>query len=299
MPDFRLFYLIAILLSGTSAHGGAPTFTTKSYGTDFPTGYVQTPEGERFLRTAPREFFRGRGAVPAHASLRGRTGPIENQGRCGSCWDFSLTSALRGTLMTSGKDPGRLSFNYLLNCAANAYGCWGGNFAAAEYLVDPRGAPRYGADGEYTGARGACETKPVVGTALRYHVLGSQDAGPSFEDIAYVVGVLKRPVSIVVQADGNWKKYAKGVFNDCTPSSGMNHLVVIEGYDCESAVGKTGNCEFDSAGNLPAGVGTWLIRNSWGEKWGDHGWITTKATDENGRRCNNVASQALYFDVAK
>ena len=270
-----------------------------AFAANFTTGFVQTPEGEAFERNAPRDNFRSvREPIPARYSMRGRTGAIENQGNCGACWDFSLTSTLRGTLKMAGKDSGRLSYNYLLNCASNAYGCYGGNFSAAQYLVNPRGAPVYGADGPYTGARGRCENKPVAGTAARYRMLGARDSNPSFQDIAYVLGVLRRPVSVVVYSDENFRNFkGAGVYKSCRSYSSFNHLVVLEGYDCESSVDKYGNCVFDQNGNLPAGVGRWIVRNSWGEIWGDRGYGTMKATDTAGRKCNGLANSALYFDV--
>ena len=284
-----------------------PTYTARAYHIPRTTGFVrQSRESMRFLERTPRvSFVAPNVKIPGTFSLRGDAGPVENQGMCGSCWDFSLTTVLRGTLMTHGHDPGRLSFNYLLNCDTQMQGCNGGDFSAAQMFIAPLGAPQYGSDGSYTQAQGQCLSEKPVASAISYKLLGS-DLGqypnvpaPSFEDIAYVVGVLHQPVSIDIVADNNFENYASGVYNDCSDNniSDINHMVAIEGYNCETSVDKTGNCVFNKHGNLPPGVGTWLIRNSWGKSWGDNGYITMKATDSTGTRCDAVATDALFFQV--
>lgn len=209
--------------------------------------------------------------------------------------------------MSKGKDPGRLSFNYLLNCSTEMQGCDGGDFSAAALFLSPNGAPAYGTDGGgYTESQSKCQAAPAVASAVTYRFLGN-DGGefpnapePSFQDIAYVIGVLHQPVSTDIAADDTFEAYAGGVYNGCSDNEekDINHMVVIEGYDCGDSVDKNGNCVFDAQGNLPKGVGRWLVRNSWGTDWGDRGYITMLATDPaTGKRCNAVASDALYFDV--
>jgi C1A family cysteine protease len=297
---------LALSLSAFADSTEAPTYTTKRYPTQFATGLVRTIASQEFLRKAPHKSFDDVTPVPGSYSLQGKAGPVENQGQCGSCWDFALTTALRGAWMAGeGKDPGRLSFNYLLNCATEMDGCQGGDFPAADLFINPLGAPAYGSDGTYTASEGKCQQKPAISSAVSYKLLGSdlgahpETPAPSFRDIAYVVGVLHKPVAVDVYADWRWQGYSHGVFNKCTSvaDKDMNHMVVIEGYNCETAIDASGTCVFDADGNLPAGVGTWTIRNSWGTSWGDHGYITTKATDKNGVRCNNIATDALYFDL--
>ena len=304
-----LVLLLTPMMFATAALADAEvaTYTKAKYTRAFATGLVRTHQSEDFLRTAPRvSFIEAQGNIPSSYSVRTHAGPVEDQGQCGSCWDFSLTSVLRGTLMMNGKDPGRLSFNYLLNCAqAPQSGCDGGDFAAADYFVAPMGAPAYGSDGAYTGRAGTCSKQPAVASAVSYKLLGTnlgsnpKGAPPSFKDIAYVVGVLHQPVSVDVAADYNWQYYRSGIYNGCSDEKDedVNHMVVIEGYSCETSVDSAGNCVFDANGNLPAGVGTWVIRNSWGTSWGDKGYITTKATDKDGKRCNAVATDALFYDV--
>jgi C1A family cysteine protease len=295
-PVSALLLLLAPLAWATPA----PTYVSKQYPQEFYTGGVHTPSSVAFMRSAPRRtFVTAPAPVPSKYTMRGKTGQIENQGQCGSCWDFSLTSTLRGTWMMAGKDPGRLSFNYLLKCNSKGYSCWGGSMDAADDFVSPKGAPKYGADGEYDGSSYGCQQEPVAASATQYFMLGPKGENPSFKDIAYVVGVLHRPVSVFMEADSTFQSYVKGIYNGCPSGSsdGGNHLVVIEGYDCESSVDKAGNCVFDKNGNLPAGVGIYDVRNSWGSTWGEKGYVRMKATDDNGARCNAVASYALYYEV--
>jgi cathepsin L len=292
--------LLLTLLSPTSAFSNelAPTYTTKIQ-SKHATGLKLTQRNKDFLSAQIRTSFAGQ-AVPAKASIQGKAGPVEDQGQCGSCWDFSLTEALRGSIMMSGKDPGRLSFNYLLDCASTMQGCDGGDFSAADYFVAPKGAPKYGSDGAYTGVAGKCKSEKAIASAKAYHLLGAEANGTvSFQDIAYVVAVLHLPVSVDLDAqDGDFMNYAGGVYNKCAGSAAnIDHMVVIEGYDCEKAVDESGNCAFDANGNLPNGVGTWLVKNSWNTSWGDSGYITIKATDATGAKCQALATDALYFEL--
>lgn len=298
----------AILAIPAKSLAEEATYGTVSYPVRHATGYVPSASGKSFLKTAPRVSFRlNTTPVPGKASLRGQAGPVEDQGQCGSCWDFSLTEVLRGTLKTHGKDPGQLSFNYLLNCATAMQGCDGGDFGAAALFISPLGAPAYGSDGDYVAQNGKCKKEPVVASALSYKLLGDDfgafpgAATPSFHDIAYVVGVLHQPVSVDVAVTDSWEAYSYGNFNGCDEKDpkNINHMVVIEGYDCGESVDSNGHCAFDAQGNLPAGSGQWLVKNSWGSGWGDSGYIHTAATDSKGNKCNLIGYDALFYEVAQ
>jgi len=292
--------IIAILLGlaiiPMAAEAG---YKKKKYSEKHHRGLKITEKTKKFIKTAPRAQFSVQPVfLPSSASLRGKAGPVEDQGQCGSCWDFSLTSTLRGTLIQAGKDPGRLSFNYLLNCNTEGYSCDGGDFGAAQMFVSPAGAPAYGSDGPYVAQSGQCVKESPIAYTASFKILGGSYGGvpkSTFKDIAYIISQLHRPVAVDVGADDNWMNYESGVFDDCNAGSQINHMVVIEGYDCETAV-KDGHCVFNSKGGLPKGVGTYLIRNSWNTTWGDDGYITMKASDRYGRRCNQIATDALYYE---
>lgn len=64
----------------------------------------------------------------------------------------------------------------------------------------------------------------------------------------------KQPVSATVDAT-NWSSYSSGVFNRC--GSNLNHGVVL--------VGLSG--------------GVWKVKNSWGNAWGERGYIRLAGGD--------------------
>merc|ERR1719286_103958 len=55
-----------------------------------------------------------------------------------------------------------------------------------------------------------------------------------------------------------WQLYGSGVFSGCSYSSniGLNHAIQMVGY-----------------GTDPQHGDYWLVRNSWGKLWGEHGYI--------------------------
>lgn len=72
----------------------------------------------------------------------------------------------------------------------------------------------------------------------------------------YMALLKKGPLSIAVAASP-WHSYGGGIFDACgyDENVDLNHAVVLEGYGEEN------------------GVGYWLVRNSWGEEWGEGGYI--------------------------
>jgi len=79
-----------------------------------------------------------------------------------------------------------------------------------------------------------------------YHQLAAND--PDELETALAT---KGPVSVSVSA--NWGRYSGGVFSGgCSADScTVNHAVLAVGYDTDY----------------------WLIRNSWGSRWGEEGYI--------------------------
>ena len=236
-----------------------------------------------------KSFKNGSVTIPDKLDLRPKLTQIENQGGCGSCWAFSLTSTHRDGHTLAGRDPGRLSQEWLVDNSTEADHCNGGYFDSASDFVDPRGQPLWSACPYKQGA-GKCPVDlPIAAHITAWFMLGDKTTGPAVKDIEAYMSATGNPVSIGVAASaGRWEGYSGGIYNACADAE-MDHMINIVGWDNEGA-------EFDKDGNLPPGKGIWILRNSWGGYWGESGYMRSKMTDPKGKRCNNVAGEAAAFE---
>ena len=227
--------------------------------------------------------------IPNTFDLRPNLTQIENQGSCGSCWAFSLTSTHRDGHALAGKDPGRLSQEWLVDNSTEAEGCNGGYFDSASYFVQPGGQPLWSACPYKQGSGNCSAALPLAAHITAWYMLGEKGKSPTVQEIEAYMASSGKSISIGVAAGaGAWESYSGGVYNACV-SGQLDHMINIVGWDNEGAA-------FDAGGNLPPGKGVWILRNSWGKFWGESGYMRTKMTDPSGKRCNAVAEEAAYFD---
>ncbi|XP_045462019.1 procathepsin L-like [Harmonia axyridis] len=182
---------------------------------------------------------------------KGAVSEVKNQGECGSCWTFSSTGALEGAAQIKTGVLTSLSEQNLMDCATeeyNGFGCDGGtSIGAFQYAQDNGIASE--ASYPYTGSQGSCKSfKPVV------HATGFVRVPQSEKELLNAVGTAG-PVSASIVATDNLQDYKGGILNDPTcDGQNVNHGVLVVGYDSEN------------------GKDYWIIKNSWGPKWGEDGY---------------------------
>lgn len=258
---------------------------------------------EERLRTGTERVYR----APADAKLKSfkladfgiKMAPTRNQGSCGSCVYFSITLNFMNSLLLRGFDIPQLSEQHLMNCGGSGSQC-GGAFGSgvAGALVKMGGLTslqKY----PYTARSSRCQQPKAEKFG---QILGYESIDPSPRTILAAIHEGK-PVSAGVAVDRAWAAFDGGVYNACGSMS-TNHYIDIEGVDCETSVDADKNCVFDEDGNLPNGVGTYLVHNSHSTDWGDDGglggeggYMISKITDRRGRRCNNLAGEGEVLDI--
>lgn len=254
----------------------------------------------------------------------GVIGPIRNQGSCGACWAFSAIGAIESAMainkLNASKNPSDsslvsdstqtglvspLSEQNLIDCDRTyEKGCDGGLMETAFQEEELLGGICSEADYPYITAQGTCASDMctvVPCSQVRDYVDVEPQSSGALKD-----ALKTNPVSIAITASNMmFQFYAEGILetdNCATTSASMGE----EGCQLPYTGQKTCLPDVDH-GVLVVGFGTdeeadsdtkdfFKIKNSWGDTWGEDGFIRVARYDardsnENG---DNWGMCAMY-----
>uniref|UniRef100_A0A669ELV9 Cathepsin L.1 n=1 Tax=Oreochromis niloticus TaxID=8128 RepID=A0A669ELV9_ORENI len=198
---------------------------------------------------------------------------VQNQMDCGSCWAFSAIGALEGQNFRKTGKLVSLSKQQLVDCSQSFgnHGCNGGWMDWAFKYIQATGGIDTEASYPYEAEEGNCHYNPeTVGATCTGYV----DVSPNEDALKEAVATIG-PISIAMDASHeSFQFYQSGVYDepDCSKTV-LNHDVLAVGYGTEN------------------GHDYWLIKNSWGIRWGDKGYIKMSRNKSN--QCG-IASDATY-----
>ena len=176
------------------------------------------------------------------------TTKIRDQGYCGSCWAISAASQVESDAIIAGywSTDKQLSVEQLLECDDSNFKCQGGwTESAFDYIKnngleseDDYPYTAYYADTEKCG-----DSENYVLGIEEFYTVANED-----QLVDYVLGT--GPISACVDSS-TWDTYMDGIITDC--GEDVDHCVQIVGVNVKESY--------------------WKIRNTWGEDWGEDGYI--------------------------
>lgn len=189
-------------------------------------------------------------ALPDNYDLRlvpGGLPPVRDQGlTCGSCWSFATTGVLETMIAIKEHRHIHLSEQQLLSCNKHQFSCRGGGFSF-DMLENP--GQTLASNFPYSASDEPCrENLPVAERVATWYFIGDGQRPPSVNQLKQAI-FQNGPIGATVFVNKAMTDYKSGVFTGCEDHE-ANHLVVLVGWEGDH----------------------WLMRNSYGEAWGEHGY---------------------------
>ena len=188
---------------------------------------------------------------------------VKNQGQCGSCAAFSAIAAFEVCYKKITNESIDFSEQQLVDCGykhAGAKGCVGApQHAYMDWLgtlkpglTTEKGYPYKGVKSKYKCPKSLTVANTGARVAKAYYTYNGT------EELMRKLVLKHGAVLATVTASGPLSQYKSGIFGGCEPGKKVDHAVTVVGYGREK------------------GIDFWLIKNSWGLKWGEKGYFRLK-----------------------
>ncbi|XP_053601744.1 uncharacterized protein LOC128670253 [Plodia interpunctella] len=200
---------------------------------------------------------------------------VKNQDGCGACWAFSTIGNVESQYakVHGAENLISLSEQQLVDCDTTDHNCGGGAMEnALLYFVNSGGGVMSEQDYPYLGKFGQCTFDQ---NKARVNVTGCVDFTNTPEEDIKEILVNNGPLAVALGVDINFKFYRGGILRTCDPNIKYNHALLIVGYGSEN------------------GVPYWIIKNSWGDEYGEKGYIRLIRSNPDCRvgKCQLVSAQ--------
>ncbi|MQM02136.1 hypothetical protein Taro_034902 [Colocasia esculenta] len=196
---------------------------------------------------------------------------VKNQEGCASCWAFTAVATVEGINAIVTGDLISLSEQEIVDCDDLGTHCQPGYIQRAYDYIQRNMGIDTDANYPYTAQQDVCKADRNQEVTID----GYANA-PRNNERALSMRVSRQPVGSAVDASGrNFQFYDGGIYRKaCTTN--VNHAVTIVGYDSE------------------AGEDYWIIKNSYGDAWGEGGYMKLPRNVADRRGKCGIAMWPIY-----
>lgn len=212
-------------------------------------------------------------ALPSHFDWRdhGCVTTIKSQSRsCAVCWAFATIGSYESAICVNGGPLLDLSEQYLIDCNKQQYNCSSEGWVDFNDLTE--GVPLESCY-PFECPQRKCQDKPCKsGCPMHYpmadwYYVGYSTEVPGADSLKTAI-YTHGPVAAGVVVNSAFKHYTGGIFDKCEDGFSTNHGIVLVGWNDDG--------------------GYWILKNSWGTKWGEQGYMRIRYN------CSNVGYAAAY-----
>lgn len=173
----------------------------------------------------------------------GKVSEVGNQGTCDAGYAFCSAGLIESYYLIKGTNV-TLSKQQIVDCSADytTFGCQSGSRNGTLTYIREKGLTT-DVSYPYKGVKNNCQKAIGEYKPAYKHVEFS-----GCTDIQN--GLYASPLTVAVNAE-LWQSYRSGIFNACPSSVQVNHDILLIGVNSAS----------------------WRLKNSWGNRWGEYGYI--------------------------
>ncbi|CAI5483435.1 unnamed protein product [Closterium sp. Yama58-4] len=192
---------------------------------------------------------------------------VRSEGACKASWAITavnaveLTMAMIASQLESYDCAFNISVQQVVDCEPSSSSCKGGWPASAlDYMVDASndlGGVVPEQQYPYKGKQAKCNAGKIATASIPLG-LARYEQVDYYGWIGLMLAVQVQPVIAFVRGSyPSFQKYKSGVYDDpgCAAAGIVDHAVLVVGYEFTGSDGQ----------------GNWIVRNSWGTKWGEQG----------------------------
>ncbi|SBT35082.1 vivapain [Plasmodium ovale wallikeri] len=201
--------------------------------------------------------------------LHGGVTPVKNQGNCGSCWAFSTVGVVESQYAIRKNLIASISEQQLVDCSQQNNGCNGGFIELSfDDMINLGGLC---SDNDYPYVEDIPELCQIDSCTKTYKISSYLEVPQDkFKEALQFLG----PISVSVAVSDDFAFYKEGIFDgECGDEP--NHAVMVVGYGMEEI--------YNTQTKRTEKHYYYIIKNSWGNAWGEKGFIKLE-TDEYGYR---------------